>query len=75
MFHKEELHNLYASPNVIRVIKSRRMRWAKHVARMIEMRNVYKNLVGKLKRDHFEELGVDWKIILEWILAKYSVQL
>jgi hypothetical protein len=34
----EEVHNLYASPNVVRVIKSRRMRWASHVARMREMR-------------------------------------
>jgi hypothetical protein len=38
---------LYASPNIIRVIKSRRMRWVGHVARMGEMRNVYKILVGK----------------------------
>jgi hypothetical protein len=37
---KEKLHNLYSSPNIIRVIKSRRMRWAGHVARMGEMRKV-----------------------------------
>jgi hypothetical protein len=37
--HNEELHNLYASPFIIRAIKSRRMRWAGHVARMIKMRN------------------------------------
>jgi hypothetical protein len=37
--HNEELHNLYASPNIIRVIKSRKMRWMGHVARMEEMRN------------------------------------
>jgi hypothetical protein len=37
--HNEELHNLYGSPNIIRVIKSRRMRWAGNVARMGEMRN------------------------------------
>jgi hypothetical protein len=43
--HNEELHNLYASPNVIRVIKSSRMRWAGHVARVGEMRNVYSVLV------------------------------
>jgi hypothetical protein len=36
--HNEELHNLYSSPNIIRMIKSRRMRWAGHVARMGEMR-------------------------------------
>jgi hypothetical protein len=48
--HNEELHNLYASPNIIRVIKSRRMRWAGHIARTREMRNAYKNLVRKLGR-------------------------
>jgi hypothetical protein len=44
--HNEELHNLYYSPNTIRMIKSRRMRWAGHVGRMGEMRNVYRILVG-----------------------------
>jgi hypothetical protein len=43
--HNEELHNLYASPNVIRMIKSRRMRCTGHVARMRKMRNAYKILV------------------------------
>jgi hypothetical protein len=45
--HNEELHNLYSSPSVIRIIKSRRMRWAGHVARIGEKRNVYRLLVGK----------------------------
>jgi hypothetical protein len=45
--HNEELHNLYSSPNIIRMIKSRRMRWAGHVARMGEKRNAYRILVGK----------------------------
>jgi hypothetical protein len=40
-------HNLYSSPSIIRIIKSRRMRWAGHVARMGENRNVYRILVGK----------------------------
>jgi hypothetical protein len=44
--HNEELHNLYSSPSIIRIIKSRRMKWAGHVARM-EKRNVYRLLVGK----------------------------
>jgi transcription termination factor 2 len=43
----EELHNLYSSPNIIRMIKSRKMRWAGHVARMGETRNAYRILVGK----------------------------
>jgi hypothetical protein len=45
--HNEELHNLYSSPGIIRIIKSRWMRWVGHVARMGEKRNVYKLLVGK----------------------------
>jgi hypothetical protein len=43
--HNEELHNLYSSPSIIRIIKSRRMRWAGHVARMREKRNMYRLLV------------------------------
>jgi hypothetical protein len=45
--HNEELNNLYSSPDIIRQVKLRRMRWAGHVARMGEERNVYKVLVGK----------------------------
>jgi hypothetical protein len=45
--HNEELHNLYSSPSIIRIIKSRGMRWSGHVARMREKRNVYRLLVGK----------------------------
>jgi hypothetical protein len=45
--HNEELHNLYSSPSITRVIKSRRMRWAGHVARMGEKRNASRILVGK----------------------------
>jgi hypothetical protein len=45
--HNEELHILYSSPNIISQIKSRRMRWVGHVARMGEERNVYRVLMGK----------------------------
>jgi hypothetical protein len=45
--HNKELHNLYTSPDIIRQVMSRRMRWAGHVARMGEERKVYKVLVGK----------------------------
>jgi hypothetical protein len=45
--HNEELRNLYSSPSIIRMIKSRRMRWAGHVARMGEKRDTYRILVGK----------------------------
>jgi hypothetical protein len=45
--HDEELNDLYSSPSIIRIIKSRRMRWAEHVARMGQKRNAFRLLVGK----------------------------
>jgi hypothetical protein len=45
--HNEEHNDLYSSPNIIQVIKSRRMRWVGHVARMGEGRGAYRILVGK----------------------------
>jgi hypothetical protein len=45
--HNEELRDLYSSPSIIRIIKSRRMRWAGHVARMREKKIAYRLLVGK----------------------------
>jgi hypothetical protein len=45
--HNDELHDLYSSPNIVRVIKSRRLRWAGRVARMGEGRGVYSVLVGR----------------------------
>ena len=47
ILHNEELNDLYSSPNIVRVIKSRRMRWTGHLARMGEERGVYGVLVGK----------------------------
>jgi hypothetical protein len=47
--YNEELHDLYSSPSIIRIIKSRRMRWMGHVARMGEKRNAYRFLVRKPK--------------------------
>jgi hypothetical protein len=47
--HNDELHSLYFSPNIVRVIKSRRMRWAGHVARMGEVIGVYRVLVRRLE--------------------------
>jgi hypothetical protein len=62
---EEELRNLYASPNVISVIKPRRMGWDKHVARTREFHTTF--LSGNLKgRDHSEDIGVYGKIVLEW---------
>jgi hypothetical protein len=48
--HNDELHSLYFSPNTVRVIKSRRMKWAGHVACMGEGRGVYRVLVGRTER-------------------------
>jgi hypothetical protein len=48
--HNDELHSLYFSPNIVRVIKSRRIRWAGHVARMGEGSGVYRVLVGRSER-------------------------
>jgi hypothetical protein len=45
--HNDELKDLYSSPNIVRVIKSRRMRWAGYIARMGERKGVYRILVGK----------------------------
>jgi len=45
--HNEEINGMYSSPSIVRVIKSRRMRWAGHVARMGERGGVYRILVGK----------------------------
>jgi hypothetical protein len=64
--HIEELHNLYASSNIITVIKSRRMRWTGSVECMGDMRNASIFWLENLKgRDHSEDLGVDSRIILE----------
>jgi hypothetical protein len=69
--HNEELHNFYLSQNIITVIRSRRMRWAGHVAWMGEMRNAYSILMENLKeKDYSEELGLDAKITLKYILEK-----
>jgi hypothetical protein len=69
--HNEELHNLYASPNIVRVIKSRRMRRTENVARSGREWNCMQYFGWKTcrERDHSEDLGVDEKIILEWILG------
>jgi hypothetical protein len=63
--HNEELHNVYDSSIIIRMMKSRRMGWTGHVARMGEKRNSYRILVGKP-----EGLDEGGRIILEWILER-----
>ena len=72
--HNEELSDLYSSPNIVRVIKSRGMRWVGHVARMGEERVVYRVWWGnRRERDHWGDLGVDGWIILGWISRRWDV--
>jgi len=61
--HNEELNDLYSSPNIVRVIKLRRMRW---------VGGVYRILVGKPEgKNHWGDLGVDGRIILGWISRRW----
>ena len=75
--HNEELSDLYSSPNIVRVMKSRRMRWAGHVARMCE--EVRRGVcVGswwgnRREGDHWGDLGVDGWTILGWISRRWDV--
>jgi len=69
--HNEELHNLYALPNIIRVIKSRRMQWVWHVARMGKMRNEYKILAGKPEGEvPHRRLWCRWEVNIRMGLRK-----
>jgi hypothetical protein len=65
LYHVEELHNLYSSPSIIRVTKSRRMRWAGHAAR-IGRRGMHIGYwwESQLGRDHWEDHDVDGLTIL-----------
>jgi hypothetical protein len=69
--HNEELHNLYSSPSAIIIIKSRRMIWARHVARMRKKRNEHKIMVAKpAGKKHWEAQGVVGWTILKWIFER-----
>jgi hypothetical protein len=66
--HNEELHDLYSSPSIIRIMKSRRMKWAGHIARMGEKRNAYRLLmrkpegkrpIGRQRRRWVDTIGMD----------------
>ena len=68
--HNEELNGLHSSPNIVRVIKSRRMRWAGHVQGRGEVHTRF--WWGNLReRDHLEDPGVDGRIILRWLFQKW----
>jgi hypothetical protein len=64
--HNDELHNLFSSPNIVRVIESRRTRWAVHVARMGEGRDVYRASVERLEGN----VGVGGRITLRCTLER-----
>jgi hypothetical protein len=75
--HNEELHNLYCSPSISRMIKSRRMRWAGHIARMGAKRNAYsipvgKRPLGRPKRGWMDNIKIDLREIgwgdMGWIV-------
>jgi len=73
--HNEELNDLYTSPSIVRVIKSRRMRWAGHLACMGERRGIYRVLVGNLReRDNLRDPSLDGRLILRWIFRKWNVE-
>jgi len=73
--YKEELYDLYSTRNIIQTIKSRRMRWAGLVAFMGNRRGASRVWWGDMRgRDHFEDLGVDGRIILKLMLKKLGAE-
>jgi len=69
--HNEELNDLYSSPNIVWVIKWRRMRWTEHVVHMGEERCIQGFWLRNLReRDHLGDPGIDGRIILRWIFRK-----
>ena len=72
--HNVELNDLYTSPNIVWVIKSRRMRWAGHVARMGEERGCIGSWWGnRRERNHWGGRGLDGWLILGWISRRWDV--
>jgi hypothetical protein len=69
--HNDELHDLYSSPNIVRVIKARRPRWVGHVARMGRGEVFTGFWLGSPKvRDHWKDLGIGGKITVIWTLGR-----
>jgi hypothetical protein len=73
--YNEELNDLYGSPNVVRVIKSRRTKWVGHIARTGERGDVYRFWWGNLReKDHLEDPDIDGRLLLRWIFRKLDVR-
>jgi hypothetical protein len=71
--HNEELSDLYSLPNIVRVVKSRRMRWAWHLARMGSGELCSGFWWGNLReRDHWGDPDIDGRIVLRWIFRKWE---
>jgi hypothetical protein len=71
----EELHDLYCSPNIVQVIKLKRMRWVGHVARMEKGEVSAGFWWGNLtERNHLRDPGVDGRTIFRWIFRKWGVE-
>jgi hypothetical protein len=71
--HNEEHNNLYYSPNIIIVIESKRMRRAGHIARLGRRgMHIGFRWENQKERDHYEDLGIGGRIMLSWILERYS---
>ena len=69
--HNENFHSFYHSPKIVRVIKSRRLRWAEHVTRMEEGRSVFKILTDKsTERRPLGRPKIDGRTMFKWILKK-----
>ena len=72
--HASELNDLYLSPDILRLIKWRRIRRAGHIARMGNRRGTYRVLVGKSEgKSHLKDPDVDGRIILSWMFRRWDV--
>jgi hypothetical protein len=69
--HNEELHNLHSSPSIVKIMKSRRMRWTGHVAQIGKSgMHIGYLLESQKERDHWEDQDIDGSTILKWILER-----